>query len=69
MLTLRPVIKRVLRRLVGCPAQSPPLDRTGPATVYPDRTGAWAPTSPPSLEVARARIRVWRRFRHLWGWR
>ena len=23
----------------------------------------------PIVEAARARIRAWRRFRHLWGWR
>ena len=43
MLTLRSLITRALRRLVGRPTASPPLDRTGPATTYPNRTGAWAP--------------------------
>ncbi|MEU5938668.1 hypothetical protein ABZ807_05685 [Micromonospora sp. NPDC047548] len=46
MLTLCSLIMRALRRLIGRPAAPPPLDRTGPATVYPDRTGAWAPAAP-----------------------
>jgi hypothetical protein len=46
MPTLRSWVTRTLRRLAGRPATSPPVDNTGPATAYPDRTGAWAPGAP-----------------------
>lgn len=126
---LRSLITRALRRLAGRPNAAPPLDRTGPATAYPNQTGAWArvrsaPPQPyprtarddchcrvaavrrgavdarsgvpllvqsawdcldyhrhsrcgrctegsfcPMVEAARARIRAWRRLRHVRGHR
>lgn len=32
-----------LRKWLGLPTPTPQLDRTGPATVYPDRAGAALP--------------------------